>query len=745
MLRGLKTFNLAEIEEKVLAFWKKKDIFEKSLKQRHPSAGSGRIRGANSRPKTFKFYEGPPYANGRPGIHHVLARVCKDIILRYKSMRGFYVPRNAGWDTHGLPVELEAEKQLGIKSKKEIEKFGIALFNQKAKEAVWKYKDEWEKMTERIGYWLDLKNAYITYENSYIESCWWIFKQIHKRGFLKKTYKIVPYCPRCETPLASHELGMPGVYKKVSDPSVYVKLRLKGRKNESLLVWTTTPWTLPANVAVAVHPQLTYTKFLVTQENGKKEYIWSHNPPPEGAGEKMGVMEKVSGKRLIGLEYEPLFRVAQAEFNARKFYKVLGADFILTEEGTGLVHVSPAFGEDDLNLIKSQEKNFDWRTVPVTVDDAGKVIAGLPGAGKFIKDADKDIIADLEKRQLMYRSGTVEHEYPFCWRCSTPLIYFARLSWFFEVSKLRQKLVKQNKKINWIPAHIKEGRFGEWVKEAKDWAISRDRYWGTPLPIWECGKCDKIFVAGSLAELDTRTYSKNVFFLVRHGEATSNLGDLIAAGPEKGKHIAELTEHGREQVQEVATALTKKKIDVIFTSPYKRAKDTAKIIAQKIGAHVIVDKRLGELNCGVFNWRDDAEYQKFFTGQLEKFVKAPPGGETLSDLKKRVLQFLNEINEKYSGKNIVIISHGDPLWMMEAAVAGLDAGETLKLPYFKTGSIKEIHMGNLPRNDTGEVNMHRPFVDRVFLRCVCGDKMTRVPSVADVWFDSGSMPLSSYH
>ena len=379
MLKNLKTFNPAEIEEKVLSFWKKNGIFEKSLKQRHPSthsassgrANSGRIRGANSKPKTFNFYEGPPYANGRPGIHHVLARVFKDIILRYKAMRGFYVPRKAGWDTHGLPVEIEAERQLGIKSKKEIEKFGIAFFNEKAKEAVWKYKSEWEKITERIGYWLDLKNAYVTYENSYIESCWWIFQTISKRGYLKKSYKVVPYCSRCETPLASHELGMPGVYKKVPDPSVYVKFRIKKTSGQSLvadtylLVWTTTPWTLPSNVAVAVDPKLAYTKFLVTYENGKKEFIWSYNPPPEAEGIKIEVVEKVSGQKLIGLAYEPLYpaysdghRSNGASKVGASWHRVIPADFILTEEGTGVVHIAPAFGEDDLNLIKSQTKDI---------------------------------------------------------------------------------------------------------------------------------------------------------------------------------------------------------------------------------------------------------------------------------------------------------------------------------------------------------------------------------------------------
>ena len=300
MLKNLKEFSLPKIEEKVLEFWKTNDIFQKSLEKNQdgPSTGSGR--------KDFVFYEGPPYANGKPGIHHVLARVFKDIILRYKTMRGFYVPRRAGWDTHGLPIELEAEKQLGIKNKKEIEKFGLALFNQKARESIWNYKDEWERLTERIGYWLDLKRAYITYENYYIESLWWILAQVAKKKLLRKDYKVVPYCPRCETVLSHAELGQPGVYKKVRDPSVFVKFKIKNLKlkiNEYLLVWTTTPWTLPANVAVAVNPKFTYTKYKV---NG--DFLWSLLPLPTNNLQKAEAVEKISGKKLIGLEYEPLYQ-----------------------------------------------------------------------------------------------------------------------------------------------------------------------------------------------------------------------------------------------------------------------------------------------------------------------------------------------------------------------------------------------------------------------------------------------------
>ena len=775
MLHDLKQFNLSEIEEKILKFWKENQVFRKSLLLRQKGNG-----------KSFKFFEGPPTANGMPGMHHVLARAFKDIILRYKTMRGYYVLRKAGWDTHGLPVEIEVEKALGIKNKQEIEKFGIAEFNARAKASVWKYKSEWEKLTERIGFWLDFSDPYVTYNNKYIESVWWIFSQIFKRGLLKKLYKVVPWCPRCQTPLSSHELGQPGAYKKTKDPSVYVKFALRqaqgkrAKTNEFLLVWTTTPWTLPANVAVAVNPQLTYTKYSAKASGGKVEYVWSYNPPPKVEGAEIEVVEKMSGKKLVGLEYEPLYRTKNQELRTKN-YKVLAADFVSTEEGTGLVHIAPAFGEDDLKLITNYPclpagKQLPITNIPITIDDRGIVNKGLPGAGKFIKEADKDIIADLQKRGLLYNSGVIEHEYPFCWRCSNPLIYFARDSWFIEMSKLRDELMAVNKKINWIPPHIKEGRFGEWLKELKDWSISRERYWGTPLPIWahtenleqrtknkeqmdggdradgsssealaEKG-CDNILVAGSLADLNKHRYSQNKFFITRHTESTHNLDDIIASGAERGKSASRVTKKGIEQAGKMGAALKKRKIDVIYCSPYLRTKQTARIIAKIIGAKIIFDKRIGELNTGIFNGRPVKEYKAYFADSLEKFTKTPPGGENLADVKRRMFAFLRDINQRHNGKNILIVSHGDPLWVLEGAVKGLANEEILKLSYPEIGDFREMSLENWSYNNYGELDLHRPFIDEIILKCQkCGGQMKRVKEVADVWFDSGAMPFAQDH
>ncbi|MBI2035915.1 MAG: class I tRNA ligase family protein [Candidatus Liptonbacteria bacterium] len=748
MLRNLKQFNPPEVEEKVLEFWKTDKIFEKSLAER-------------AKKKTFVFYEGPPTANGRPGIHHVLGRAFKDVILRYKSMRGFYVPRRAGWDTHGLPVEVEVEKQLGIKTKGDIEKFGIDLFNQKAKETVWAYKDEWEKLTKRIGFWLDMGRPYITYENDYMESLWWIFGQIAKKKLLKKDYRVGPYCPRCETVLSAAELGQPGAYKKTTDPSVYVKFKLRtphferrthssGSRfavhgSEYLLIWTTTPWTLPANVAIAVNPRITYTKFLIKNAKGKNEYLWSHNPPPEIFDAKVEVVEKISGKKLIGLEYEPLYKTTNSEqLTVNSGHKVLGADFISTEEGTGLVHIAPAFGEDDFGLIKARTHGFSYKDVLITVDNAGKMISGYPGAHKFVKDADNYIIADLESRNLLYKKSIIEHEYPFCWRCGTPLLYMARSSWFIEMSKLRKELLAANKKINWIPKHLKEGRFGEWIKEARDWAISRERYWGTPLPIWECGDCGEIRIAGGLDDLDKYAYHRNNFLLLRHTEGEHNLGNMLASGP-SGKNV-DLTAKGKKDAESLAKNLKNKKIDIIYTSPYKRTSDLANAIARATGVKIIADKKIEEINAGVFNGRPVPEHKKYFNSPLEEFTKTPPGGENLNDVKKRMFSFVVEVNKKHKDKNILIISHGDPLWVLEGTMRGLTNEEILSASYIGLGELREVALHNWPYDNDGRADMHRPFVDNIYLRCEkCQGKMSRVKEVADVWFDSGAMPFASAH
>ena len=488
----MKGENVKKNEEAILNFWKKNKIFEKTLKTRNKK-------------RSFVFYEGPPTANGLPGIHHILARSFKDLICRYKTMCGFYVERKAGWDTHGLPVEIEVEKELGFKNKTQIEEYGINKFNAKAKESVWRYKKEWEKSTEEIGYFIDLKNPYVTFEPQYIETVFWLIKQIAKRGLLYKDYKVLPYCPRCSTPLSSHEVSQG--YKTVQDPSVYVKflvlnpfklgLNLNFKSNLFFLVWTTTPWTLPANTAIAINSKLKY-KILLDEE--KEQYFISYN----AVDNNLKLVGEIEGKKLIGLKYQPLYSYSLKEED-KKVYEVVESDFISLEEGTGLVHIAPAFGEEDMKL--SRQKNL---LMIKNIDDKGYLTEPpnelLEIKGKFFKEVDPLIFNDLSKRDLLYKGELkgILHEYPFCWRCHTPLIYYAFEAWYIKVSKIKKDLIKNNQKINWIPAHIKKGRFGQWLKEAKDWTLSRNRYWGTPLPVWECEKCGYFEVIGSIKELGQR-------------------------------------------------------------------------------------------------------------------------------------------------------------------------------------------------------------------------------------------------
>jgi len=477
---------LPELEEKWLKYWQDHRIFEKSLAK--PSVA-----------RNFVFFEGPPTANGQPGLHHVLARAFKDLIPRYKTMRGFRVERKAGWDTQGLPVEIQVEKKLGFKGKPDIEKYGVKEFNDNCRQDVWRYKEDWEKLTERMGFWLDLEHPYVTYENYYLESLWWILKQVDKVGLLYQDYKVLPHCPRCGTALSSHEVALG--YKSIPDRAVYVKFKVKSQKskvrideNTYILSWTTTPWTLPGNVALAVREKVTYVKVRV-----KDEIIILAKELLDGflTVGQYEVIDELAGSDLVGLEYEPLFDIKPLQND--KSHRVYAADFVTTTEGTGVVHTAVMYGEDDFNL--GTEVGLPKYH---TVDEAGLFTKDVPQwQGKFVKNKEVEdgIVADLKSRGLLFSEEIYTHDYPFCWRCSTPLLYYAKLSWFIKMSVLRDELKAANEKINWYPAHIKHGRFGEWLAGVKDWAVSRERYWGTPLPIWRCSDCQHTVVVGGLHEL----------------------------------------------------------------------------------------------------------------------------------------------------------------------------------------------------------------------------------------------------
>jgi isoleucyl-tRNA synthetase len=478
-----------ELEERMLARWREEGVFERSLAQREGAP-------------VWSFYEGPPTANGRPGSHHVLARVFKDVYPRYKTMCGYRVPRKAGWDCHGLPVELEVEKQLGISSKQEIEEFGIAEFNRRCRESVFEYVGEWNKLTERIGFWIDLDDPYVTLEDDYIESVWWSLRKLWDDGRLYEGHKVVPYCPRCGTALSSHEVALG--YEDVKDPSIYVRFPLVDG-NASLLVWTTTPWTLPGNEAVALAPDVTYAWVRLEDET----VILAKPLVEKVLGEEVEILSENLGRDMIGLEYTgPVFALQDREPGR---FPVIEGDFVTTDDGTGLVHIAPAFGEDDYKVAAENElfdpTNAGTLYNPVGLD--GKFDARVIGfEGHFVKDAEvtKALIADLDSRGLLFREQIYEHSYPHCWRCGTPLLYYAKSSWYIATSQARDQLLTNNEEIGWHPEHVKHGRFGKWLENNVDWALSRDRYWGTPLPIWECTAegCDERFCAGSVEDLRER-------------------------------------------------------------------------------------------------------------------------------------------------------------------------------------------------------------------------------------------------
>jgi isoleucyl-tRNA synthetase len=472
------------LEEGVLKFWKARRIFEKTISERVGAP-------------EYVFFEGPPTANGLPAVHHVEARVFKDLFPRYKIMNGFHVSRRGGWDTHGLPVEIAIEKKLGFTNKQQIEEYGIEKFNDLCRKSVFDYIQEWEKLTDRIAFWVNMDDAYVTYTNEYIESVWWILKTFWERDLLFKGYKIVPYCPRCGTPLSDHEVAQG--YADATDPSVFVRLPLVEKPGTSLLVWTTTPWTLPANVAVAAGAEIEYVTVERPLPEGGKERLILAEALLEKVfrGEEVKVVDHFKGRKLKGTKYHPLFTFLPLEKPAH--YVVLG-DFVTIEDGTGLVHIAPAFGADDLEVSKVNDL-----PVLMTVGPDGAFLSQVtPWRGVFVKDADSSITADLDKRGLLYRAETYTHTYPFCWRCDTPLLYYARESWYIRTSAFKERLVELNREINWVPEHIREGRFGNWLENNIDWALSRERYWGTPLPVLECPECKQRECIGSVKELSDR-------------------------------------------------------------------------------------------------------------------------------------------------------------------------------------------------------------------------------------------------
>lgn len=740
---------VAQKEEKILEFWNENKIFEKTLNKPVHESFLSKI-GLGGR-KEFVFFEGPPTANAKPALHHLESRVFKDIIPRFKTMQGFYVRRKAGWDTHGLPVELQIEKKLGLKSKKEIEAYGVEQFNKECKDSVFQYIGDWEKFTDRIGYWVDKKDAYYTFDTPYIESVWNILKTVNEKGLLYKDYKVLPWCPRCGTALSSHELAQG--YQDDKDLSVTAKFKIKGVDNGYFLAWTTTPWTLPGNVALAVGSDITYVEAKVTTQNGSEILVLAKDRLSV-LTEPYEIVAEHKGSECVGMEYEPLYPYMQQKFGDKnpeafaKSYKVYAADFVTTTDGTGIVHTAVMYGQDDFvlgNQIGLPKFHL--------VKEDGHYLDGMDFLSeRFVKDEEVaiDVIKDLAHRGLLFKKEKYEHSYPHCWRCKTPLIYYARDSWYIAMSKLRGELLSENEGITWEPSHIKEGRFGEWLKEIKDWAISRERYWGTPLPIWK-NEEGKIKVIGSVDDL--KKFSKkssNKYYIIRHGEGEHNVANTISSKKDDNFH---LTEKGREQVKVSAEMLKEKGITKIISSPFIRTIETAEIVREVLGLNeskVSFDDRLGEHDLGTLNGHSVDEYHEIAKTDEDIYEVKAGGAESLLDVKIRTGQFIYDTDKDNQNETVLIVAHEHTTWALESAGRGYNKKQTIDFAkdadeFIKTAEIHDFDFVPLPHNEKFEIDLHKPYIDSVELVDEDGNTLTRVKEVMDVWFDSGAMPFAQDH
>lgn len=712
----------AQKEEQILDFWDKHKIFEKSVAQRKSS-------------KTYSFYDGPPFATGLPHYGHILGSTIKDVVPRYWTMKGYRVHRRWGWDCHGLPIENIIEKKFNINSKKEIEAMGIDTFNAAAKETVLMYAEEWRKTIRRIARFVDFDNSYKTMDNSYIETVWWIFGELAKKGLLYEDTRISLYCPRCSTPLSNFEIAMDNSYRDVTEKAVAVKLALTDEKNTFLIAWTTTPWTLIGNVAAAVHPKLQYIKVRIDSES----YILAKSRIDYLQGMSYKIEKEFLGKDLIGKKYDKLYEV-ESEKEKQGWYVIAG-DFVSADEGTGIVHLA-LYGEDDYKMAKK----YNLPLVQHIGEDGRLIVGPKEWLGTWYKQLDPKVIEDLQSRNLLFKAEDHLHSYPFCYRCETPLYYALQPAWFVKVEKIRKKMLEANKKINWKPEHLKQGRFGNGLKTAPDWNLSRSRYWGSPMPVWKCEECGEQEITGSLKELNTRAYYKNNIFLLRHGQSDHNvIGGVGPLDEPKGKE-SKLTQKGIAQVKKSAKLLKKHKIDVILSSDVYRTRQTAELVAQELGKPVKFYPELREIKNGAYQNITEKEFHALFKNELERFERRlDENSENLNDLKKRMFGFLRKVNREYVNKNILIVGHGDPLWILEAASKELSNEKILKSHYPKTAEITKIKLNNYPYNDAGEIDIHRPYIDDVFLKCQCGGRMKRIKDVFDCWFESGSMPYAQSH
>jgi isoleucyl-tRNA synthetase len=748
-------------EEEILAFWHEHDVFKQSLKK----PGGGAPRG------DFVFYDGPPFATGTPHYGHLLAGTIKDAIPRFWTMRGYRVRRRWGWDCHGLPLENLIEKKLGLLTKRDIEEYGVKNFNEAARAAVLEYRDDWKRAVPRFGRFADMENDYKTMDPAYTESVWWVFSSLHQKGLIYEGLKSMHLCPRCGTTLSNFEVNLG--YKETKDIALTVKLKLCpgqniGRlvvdENTHLLVWTTTPWTLPGNLAAAVHKDLEYVKVKTRNEESQTEdsFILAKGRLAQLGDIACEVEAEMKGADLIGLSYEPPFDFWQKrEFDGKEnAFKIYHANYVeLGEEGTGAVHLAPAYGEEDMELAQAQN-------IPILhhVDLSGRFMAFVNGfACGFVRpkdddevgithlDADLEVLRRLQKAGKVFKKENITHSYPHCWRCDTPLLNYATTSWFVNVSKIKENLVAANNAVRWVPEHVGKNRFGRWLFGARDWAVSRQRYWGAPLPVWRNPKTGELKVFGSLKELQKFVRrSGNTYLIMRHGEAESNRKDRISS---QKTSPDPLTENGEAQVRATLPELARRGVTLIVHSGFERTRATARIIADSLGlpeASVIEDNRLVELQTGAdLEGKTWTDYHDLFKNETDAFFSRPPGRENRMDVVRRAAPLLFELERTRQKEVILFVGHAASLFGLEAATRGASPETAARLKaevgFLRNAEIRELAFAPFPHNDLFELDFHRPYIDDYELWAEDGTRLERVPDVFDCWFESGAMPYGQHH
>jgi len=775
--------NFPEMEREVLKFWKENKIFEKSVEQ-------------DGKRPTYSFFDGPPFATGLPHYGHIVASLIKDVVPRYWTMRGYKVERRWGWDCHGLPIENLIEKEHHIKNKQDIEKWGIDKFNEACHSSVLRYADEWKKFIPRIGRWVDIENDYRTMDWKYTESIWWVFSELYKKGLIYEGYKSMHICPRCETTLSNFEVTQG--YKEITDLSITAKFKLNpGQKisdfevgeNAYILSWTTTPWTLPGNVALAVGKDISY--LMIADKEKWERYVLSednYNNIPEQERLNYRVDRKFKGKDLMGLKYIPLFDYYSRKKdlkNRENGWKIYAGDFVSTGEGTGVVHIAPAFGEDDMKMGEKHKLPFvqhvkmNGRFADEVMDFREKIdlqknstafesyrASGANELGEEAKpkrnprETDEKIADYLWLKNGLFKKEKYKHSYPHCWRCDTPLLNYAANSWFVKVAAIKKKMAKNNQQIKWMPEYIKEGRFGKWLEDARDWAVSRSRFWGAPIPVWRCEEevqsskhalerhrgfkiqnsrsCGNLIIVDSRKRLAELAVGENTLIVVRHGETDWNREKRML-----GRIDMEINETGKRQAKKLIGLLEKEKIDIVISSPLRRALQTAEIVTEN-KVKILKDELLEERSMGDFEGMTSEEI-------LEKYPDAPryligknyywkdiPGGESFESIKERVDEFIEKVNKKYQGKRILVFSHAGFMDMLYVKFNNNDYLKGLG-KHGKNCSVEKYNLIEV-------VDLHKPAIDGVVLKCPrCGGEARRVQDVFDCWFESGSMPYAQWH